>query len=86
MRPRHWLHGILIHYGLSLLFFIIITPPLRALVKRFVYKPGEGPDIEVAKRDKIEYRGIAEPDVEGTVTERAFGRCWYAGSMYYCKS
>ncbi|KAH8909735.1 hypothetical protein BR93DRAFT_965817 [Coniochaeta sp. PMI_546] len=83
MKPRHWLHGILIHYGLSLLFLIIITPPLKALVKRFVYKPGEGPDIEVAKRDEIEYRGIAEPDVEGPVAERAFSRCWYAGSMYY---
>lgn len=73
------------HYGLSLLFLIIITPPLKALVKRFVYKPGEGPDMGVAKKDEIEYRGIAEPDVERAIAERAFGRCWYNGSMYYRK-
>ncbi|KAB5570557.1 Saccharopine dehydrogenase-domain-containing protein [Coniochaeta sp. 2T2.1] len=85
MRPRNWFHGLLVHYGLMALFFIVVTPPLKALVRRFVYKPGEGPDVDVARGDEIEFRGIAEPDVEaGTkVGERAWSRCWYAGSMYY---
>ena len=85
MRPRGWLHGLAIHYGLSLLLLVMVTPPLRALVRRFVYLPGEGPDVEAAKRDEIEFRGIAEPDVEGPVAQRAFARCWYRGSMYYCE-
>lgn len=85
MRPRSWLHGIFIHYGVALLFLVLVNPPLKALVRRFVFLPGEGPDLEVAKKDEIEFRGIAEPDVEGPVTERAFVRCWYRGSMYYCK-
>jgi hypothetical protein len=84
-RPRNWLHGVLLHYGLSLLVLVIVTPPLKALARRLFHAPGDGPDAEAAARDEIEFRGIAEPDIEGPIRERAFGRCWYKGSMYYCK-
>lgn len=84
-RARGWLHGTLVHYGLSMLLFVLITPPLKALARRFFHQPGEGPDVELAKNDEVEFRGVAEPDVKGPVTERAFSRCWYKGPMYYCE-
>jgi short subunit dehydrogenase-like uncharacterized protein len=83
MKPRNWFTGILLHYGIVLLFLIMATPPLKALVKKLVFAPGEGPDLDVAKKDEIEFRGIAEPDVDGEIKERAFVRCWYRGSMYF---
>lgn len=83
MKPRNWFTGILIHYGLVLLYVIMATPPLKAIVRRFVFAPGEGPDLEGAKNDEVEFRGLAEPDVAGETRERAFVRCWYRGSMYY---
>lgn len=85
-RPRSRLHGILMHYGLSLLLLVMFTPPLRALARRFFHQPGDGPGVELARADKVEFRGVAEPDVPGALTERAFSRCWYNGPMYYCKS
>jgi hypothetical protein len=68
------------------LLLVVVTPPLKALARRFFHQPGEGPDVDLAKKDEVEFRGIAEPDVEGPVTERAFSRCWYKGPIYYCES
>ncbi|KAH6687314.1 saccharopine dehydrogenase [Plectosphaerella plurivora] len=81
-RARNWLHGVIIHVGL-LIGVIIITTPLRAIIRKFVYQPGQGPEKEVAKKDYIEYRGTAAPDSETATGQIAFGRAYYQGSMYF---
>ncbi|KAL2171120.1 hypothetical protein VTG60DRAFT_3811 [Thermothelomyces hinnuleus] len=83
LRPRNWLTGIAIHYGLMLLGLVMLTPWLRRLALRFVTPPGQGPDPEVASRDEIEYRGIGRRD--GGAGERAICRAEFRGSTYYCK-
>ncbi|KAL2181408.1 uncharacterized protein P884DRAFT_214393 [Thermothelomyces heterothallicus CBS 202.75] len=81
LRPRNWLTGIAIHYGLMLLGLVMLTPWLRRLALRFVTPPGQGPDPEVASRDEIEYRGIGRRD--GGAGERAICRAEFRGGTYY---
>ncbi|KAK1633642.1 saccharopine dehydrogenase [Colletotrichum phormii] len=85
MRARGYLQGMAIHWGLAFFGLLLATAaPFRKLVKRFVYEPGQGPDKELSKKDKIEYRGIASPDKESkTEFPKAYCRAWYDGSMYY---
>lgn len=88
MKPRNWLSGIALHFGLMVLGLVMATPFLRAIAKKFVYQPGEGVEEEVAKRDELEFWGVAKPDLAGGAEEetnkkRAFGRCWFRGPVYY---
>lgn len=77
--------GVVTHVALILFGVAIALPPARALIRRFVYQPGEGATAEETAKDEVEYRAIADPDVKGPVTERAFGRAWYKGGIYYRK-
>jgi hypothetical protein len=63
---------------------LTLLPPVRWLVKKFVFAPGSGPSVEAAKNDSVVFRAVAEPDPpkEG---KRAFGQAEYHGSMYTCK-
>lgn len=85
MKARNFVTGIAMHYGAliagALLMFV---PPFRALVKRFVFKPGQGPSKEDSAKEYIEFRGVAKPDLENS-RKQAFIKAWYSGSMYYCK-
>ncbi|KAK3692265.1 Saccharopine dehydrogenase-domain-containing protein [Podospora appendiculata] len=86
MKPRNWLTGIGIHLGLMLMGLIMVTPFLRRLAVGYVYQPGEGPDVEEAKKDSLEFRGVAAPDVEmgaEGVGRQAFCRAWFHGSAYH---
>ncbi|KAJ3952372.1 hypothetical protein N0V92_011186 [Colletotrichum tropicale] len=85
MRAKGYLRGIAIHWALGFFGLLLATmPPFRALAKRFVYEPGQGPDKELAKKDEIEYRGIAMPDkASKTGNPQAYCRAKYTGSMYY---
>lgn len=43
LKARNWLHGIAIHWGMLLgLLAIRLARPVRTLVQRFVYEPGQG--------------------------------------------
>ncbi|KAK0722795.1 Saccharopine dehydrogenase-domain-containing protein [Lasiosphaeria miniovina] len=89
LRPRGWYQGIGLHLGLILFSVVLVVPFLRRLVAGYVYGPGEGPDTEVAKLDKLEYRGVAHADFpadaggNGKGRPVAFGRVWFNGSFYH---
>ncbi|KAK2045638.1 saccharopine dehydrogenase [Colletotrichum somersetense] len=85
MRAKGYLQGLAIHWALAFFGLLLATAaPFRKLVKMFVYQPGEGPDREASKKDEIEYRGIAIPDMQSkTACPKAFCRAWFNGSMYY---
>lgn len=86
MRTRNWLSGVLVHWGLALSGFLLaVLPPLRWVVRRLVYKQGDGPDKEQSKKDQIEFRGVAAPDTDRPVGKQAFSRATYFGSMYACE-
>ncbi|KAF9872613.1 saccharopine dehydrogenase [Colletotrichum karsti] len=85
MRAKSYLHGVAIHWALAFFGLLLATvAPFRKLARRFVYEPGQGPDKELAKKDEIEYRGIAFADPESKAAgSQAYCRAWYTGSMYY---
>ncbi|PNY29899.1 Ankyrin repeat domain-containing protein 50 [Tolypocladium capitatum] len=83
-KPRNWLHGIFVHWGLILGMVLFgHFPSVRALVKRFVYQPGQGTSRENLAREEVEYRGIATPDTATPSGKQAYCRAWFHGSMYY---
>ncbi|CAP68754.1 uncharacterized protein PODANS_7_7230 [Podospora anserina S mat+] len=82
MKPRNWLTGIAIHFGLMLFGLIIVTGPLRRFLAGRVTQPGEGPEEDVASKDEIEYRGVATPDGDFG-KKKAVGKAWFRGSTYY---
>jgi hypothetical protein len=62
----------------------MFVPAFRALVKIFIFKPGEGASKEDSAKEHIEFRGVATPDLQSD-NKQAFVKAWYSGSMYYCK-
>jgi len=83
-RARNWFAGFSMHWGIIVMGTMLAAmPPFRRILKRFVYQPGDGPDVEKAKDDYIEYRGIATPDLEKDTNKKAFCRAYFQGSMYY---
>lgn len=86
-KARNWLHGIAIHFALAIgSILLVFVPPVRSLVKRFVYQPGEGVSREEMENEAVEYRGTAVPDLESNPSQKqAFGRAWFHGGLYMCK-
>lgn len=85
MKTRNILTGIISHYGLVIGATLLLLPPVRALMRKFIFEPGEGPDKDEAKKDRIEFRAVAKPDVDSGTKKQAFGKLSYTGSMYYRK-
>lgn len=86
LRVRNWLSGLMVHLGISIAgFLMIFVPPLRWLAKKLVYAQGDGPDVEEAKKHKIEYRAIGKPDGWKENGEAAFCKAQFQGSMYHCE-
>lgn len=84
MKTRNWLTGIAMHWGVIVAATLLTAlPPLRKLLKRFVYEPGQGPDVEEAKKEEMVYRAIGVPD--GVDGKLAYCQASFRGSMYDCK-
>ncbi|TVY82175.1 putative trans-acting enoyl reductase [Lachnellula suecica] len=82
MRAQNHLIAVVIHFGLAIASLLIAIPPVRTLLKRFVTQPGDGPTKEQARNDRVEYKGIGNPDVRSPAG-RAFCRAHYEGSLYH---
>lgn len=46
MKARGYLHAFLVHVAMTFGFAALILPPVRWLIKKFVYQPGQGPTKE----------------------------------------
>jgi len=83
MRAKNQIQGLAIHLALAVGALVLIFPPFRWLLKRFVYQPGDGPTKEQVKRDRCEWRAIANADVsDPNDPRRVLGRMRWEGSMY----
>jgi len=85
---KNWLAGVGIHWALLLGgLMLAIVPPVRSLVKMFVYQPGQGPEKSGHHKESIEYRGFAHPDVpkaDSNSSKKAYVKARFeGGSMYY---
>jgi short subunit dehydrogenase-like uncharacterized protein len=59
---------------------LLALPPVRWLLRKFIFAPGSGPRREDSTNDRLEYHAIATP--EGEQTKRVFGKISYEGGMY----
>lgn len=83
MKVRNVFIGAAVHFLLAIAMVALALPPLRWLVKKFVFAPGHGPSKEVTSKERIEYRTIAIADQDTPTPKRAFSRMRYEGGMYY---
>lgn len=81
MRVSNSLYGCLIHYGFLAFFMGLYIPPVRWVLKRWAYEPGQGPAKEGFDKHKLVYRAIAKADEERG--RRAVASFEYRGSAYY---
>ncbi|KAH9823635.1 putative trans-acting enoyl reductase [Teratosphaeria destructans] len=82
-RTRNFLQGFVLHLAMTFGLLSITLPPMRWLLKKFVYQPGQGPTREQVKHDYAEWRAIAHADVADPADpKRAYARMRWEGSMY----
>jgi hypothetical protein len=81
-KVRNPLHGIAVHFGLSLVPLLLLLPFSSTIAKLFMTPPGEGPSKEQAKKDRVEFRGFGTPDIPTPNPPRAFCHAVYEGSVY----
>ncbi|KAL3419165.1 saccharopine dehydrogenase [Phlyctema vagabunda] len=82
MKARNYLQGAMIHFSLALGSLLLVLPFFRQTARKYVYAPGDGPTKSETKNDRVEYRGIAKPDVDTPNAPRAYCRVAYEGSLY----
>ena len=75
--------GVAVHLAIVFGAVILALSPVRWLIGKMIYAPGQGASREAAKRDSIEYRAIATADQESTSPQRAFGKLRWDGGNYY---
>ncbi|EED21540.1 conserved hypothetical protein [Talaromyces stipitatus ATCC 10500] len=78
-----FVRGMLTHYFIVMGGYLLLLAPIRSLIRQFVFKPGDGPDIQKAKEEVIELRAVSKPDSEAEKDEQVMGKLLYKGSMYY---
>jgi hypothetical protein len=86
MKSRNYLTAFMTHVSILVGSLFIAIPFVRTLARKYGYQPGDGPTKEEIKNDRVEYRGIATPDVKTPNPPRAYCRACWEGSMYQCKS
>lgn len=82
MKTGNYLSGVLLHFGLMLGAIMLAISPVRQLVKKYVYQPGDGPTKEEVRKDRVEYRAIGHPDVQNSKSSQAFCKATFEGSLY----
>lgn len=85
---RQFLHvrnafiGAAVHIGFMLGLSLLVLPPVRWLLRKFVYAPGHGPRREDSLNDRVEYHAVATADQDTPAPQRVFGKLSFHGGMY----
>lgn len=85
---RQFLHvrnvfiGAVVHIGLMIGLSLLVLPPVRSLLRRFVFAPGKGPRKEDSLNDRVEYHAVATADQDTPAPQRVFGKLTFHGGMY----
>ena len=82
LRVSNYAWGLAIHLSLAFATLLLALRPFRALIKRFIYQPGQGPTVEANASDVLEYRAVAVADQQGP-QKKAFATFRYEGGLYY---
>lgn len=84
-RVNGYFQGIAMHLATTIGIILLLMRPLRWLLKKFVYAPGDGPTEQQTEGNRAEWRAIANADVANTNPPKAYGRAYFDGGLYYCK-
>lgn len=86
-KARNAFTGVITHLAFTIGFLAVLLSPVRMLLQKFVFSPGQGPEQnEALKHGYVEYRGIATADEDpknGGEAKRAFGKFVFEGDMYW---
>jgi len=82
LRVSNYAWGVAIHLGLAFASILLTLRPLRAILKRFIYQPGQGPAVEANAKDLFEYRAVAVADQPGP-EKKTIATFRYEGGIYY---
>ena len=80
---RNALVGAMVHFALILGAVALSVRPLRNLVQKLVYMPGEGDSRENTRKEALEWRALAIADENSSSPKRAFGKFRWEGGHYY---
>lgn len=83
MRVSSGVIGVGVHFAITLFPLALSIAPVRWLLKKLVYAPGEGPEREMADKDILEYRAIGTAEQDTTHPKKAMARFRYEGGVYY---
>ncbi|GME33541.1 Saccharopine dehydrogenase / Homospermidine synthase [Neofusicoccum parvum] len=72
--------GVLVHFSMVFGMALFALPPFRWIMKKLIYQPGEGPQIESTKNDYAYYKAVGVAD--SSKKERAIAEFKFHGSMY----
>lgn len=82
LHVRNVFIGAAVHFGLLMGLALLMIPPVRSLLRKFVYAPGQGPTMQASQNDRVEYHAIAVADQDVPAPKRVFGKFTFHGSMY----
>lgn len=83
VRVRNAAYGIAVHFAIAFCMLALVLPPVRWLVKKLVFAPGEGASKESTRKDAIEFRAIATADEDVPTPGRAIAKLRWDGGLYY---
>ncbi|KAE8395763.1 Saccharopine dehydrogenase-domain-containing protein [Aspergillus alliaceus] len=82
LKVRNVFIGVAIHFAFVIGMLLLLLPPVRWLLRQYVYAPGSGPRMEDSIHDRLEYRAVATADQRAPDPKRALGKLRYQGTMY----
>ena len=83
MRVRNSVLGIAMHFAFAFAGLALTFPPIRWVLKKLIYAPGEGADKKATRHEYLEYHAVATADEDGLNPRRAFAKLRWDGSLYY---
>ncbi|KAI9691578.1 MAG: hypothetical protein M1822_007649 [Bathelium mastoideum] len=82
-KASNFLQAILIHWAFQIGAIALLLKPVRWLMKKMVYAPGQGPTKEEAAKDTFVCKAIGEADTVATSRPRAMSTLEWNGSFYH---
>ncbi|KAE8371364.1 Saccharopine dehydrogenase-domain-containing protein [Aspergillus bertholletiae] len=82
LRVRNVLVGVAVHFAFVTGLLLLLLPPVRWLLRKYIYAPGSGPRMEESVHDRLVYRAVATADQNTSDPKRALGKLKYEGTMY----
>ena len=80
---RNTLVGIVVHFAFVFGSLLLLLKPIRWLVKKLVYAPGQGRAKIHTKKEVLEFRAVATADEAERPPRRAFARFRWDGGIYH---